>query len=106
MKRLKRRYLALKIDSDLSVSDRELIDAVWNAITRLYGEFGASLASLVLIDYDCEKKLAILRCNLSVINETRTALATIISISQKAVAVHVLAVSGTIKALRQKLKKN
>ncbi len=103
MKRLKRRYLALKVDSDFVPSDRELIDAAWSALTRLYGEVGASLANLVLIDYDDERKLAILRCNLNVINQVRTALATIIAITGKAVAVHVLAVSGTIKALREKL---
>jgi RNase P/RNase MRP subunit POP5 len=103
LKRLKRRYLALKVDSDFVPSDRELIDTVWGVLTRLYGEVGASLASLVLIDYDAQQKLAILRCNLIVINEVRTALATIISIADKASAVHVLAVSGTIKALRGKL---
>jgi RNase P/RNase MRP subunit POP5 len=104
LKRLKRRYLALRVDSDFAPSDRELIDTVWGVVTRLYGEVGASRASLVLIDYDTQKKLAILRCNLSVINEVRTALATIISIADKAAAVHVLAVSGTIKALRTRIR--
>ncbi len=95
--------MALKVDSDFVPSDRELIDTVWSALTRLYGEVGASLANLVLIDYDAQRKLAVLRCNLSVTNEVRTALATVISIADKAAAVHVLAVSGTIKALREKL---
>lgn len=103
LKRLKRRYLALKVDSDFVPSDRELIDATWSALTRLYGEVGASLANLVLIDYDNQRKLAILRCNLNVINEVRTSLATIIAITSNTAAVHVLAVSGTIKALREKL---
>jgi RNase P/RNase MRP subunit POP5 len=96
--------LALKVDSDFAPSDRELIDTVWGVVTRLYGEVGASRASLVLIDYDPQEKLAILRCNLSVINEVRAALATIVSITDKAVAVHVLAVSGTIKALRTRIR--
>jgi RNase P/RNase MRP subunit POP5 len=103
LKRFKRRYLALKIDSEFDVSDRELIDSIWGAVTRLYGEVGASLSNLVLIDHNCEQKLAILRCNLAVVNETRTAVATIISILEKPAAVHVLAISGTIKALREKL---
>jgi RNase P/RNase MRP subunit POP5 len=104
LKRLKRRYLALKFDSDFTPSDREVIDTFWNAVTKLYGEVGASMANLVLIDYDAEQKRAILRCNLSTISEVRTALATVIRINDKAAAVHVLAVSGTIKALRGKLE--
>jgi RNase P/RNase MRP subunit POP5 len=106
LKRLKRRYLALKFDSDFAFapSDREVIDTFWNAVTRLYGEVGASMANLVLIDYDAQQRLAILRCNLSLISEVRTALATVIRINDKAAAVHVLAVSGTIKALRGKLE--
>jgi RNase P/RNase MRP subunit POP5 len=96
--------LALRIDSDFAPVDRELMDTIWLVVTRLYGEVGASQANLVLIDYDAQIKLAILRCNLSVINEVRTALATVIAIADKAAAIHVLAVSGTIKALRGKLK--
>ena len=104
MKRLKRRYLALKVDSDFAPSEREVIDTIWGVVTRLYGEVGASLASLVLIDYNTQQKVAILRCNLIAFNEVRTAVATIISIADKASAVHVLAVSGTIKALRGKIR--
>ena len=100
MKRLKRRYLALQLDTDCAIAERELIDAVWGAVTKLYGEYGASLAGLALISYDHEKKLAVLRVNLAVANDLRAALATIISVEGKAVAVHVLGVSGTIKGLQ------
>ena len=104
MKRLKRRYLALQLDTDCSIAEREFMDAVWAAVTRLYGEYGASLAGLAFISYDSEGKLAVLRANLAVVNDVRAALATITSIGGKAVAVHVLGVSGTIKGLRFQFK--
>ena len=105
MKRTKRRYLALQLDmptGDLP-SDREFMDAVWGSITQLYGEYGASQANLVLINYAVEQKLAIIRVNLPALSNLRASIATIIQIADKPAAVHVLAVSGTIKALTKQL---
>ncbi|KON31349.1 hypothetical protein AC478_02985 [miscellaneous Crenarchaeota group-1 archaeon SG8-32-3] len=103
LKRFKRRYLALQLDSEGLPSRKEFIDAVWGAITKLYGEQGASQTSLVLIDYDLEKKTAILRTSLITLDLVRASLATITSIASKEAALHITAVSGTIKALRKKL---
>ncbi|MBN1357755.1 hypothetical protein JW988_03205 [Candidatus Bathyarchaeota archaeon] len=104
MKRVKRRYLALQLDSEALPSGKEFIDAVWGAVTKLYGEHGASLTSLALIDYDLDKKNAVLRTNLSTLNMVRASLATITSISDNEAAVHLKAISGTIKALHQKTR--
>ncbi len=101
MKRIKRRYLNLKIDTDAAIEEREFMDAVWAALYKLYGEFGASQASLALISFDSAEKHAVLRANLNVVDNVRAALASIIAVSGKAAAVHVLAVSGTIKSLRE-----
>lgn len=103
MKRLKRRYLALKLDVDNAPAEREFMDAVWSSVTRLYGEFGASLTSLALISFSSEEKVAVVRSNLVAVDNVRTALATITSLEGKAAAVHVLSVSGTIKALNKNL---
>jgi len=104
LKRVKRRYLALQIDSDEVPSRREFMDAVWGAVVKLHGEYGASLTSLSLIDYDEEEKMAVVRTSLAAVNLVRASLASITSMAGKETAVHVLAVSGTIKALREKLK--
>jgi RNase P/RNase MRP subunit POP5 len=94
----------LQVDSDDVPSRREFMDAVWGAVVKLYGEYGASLTSLSLIDYDVEKKTAVVRTSLATVNLVRASLASVTSVAGKEAAVHVLAVSGTIKALREKLK--
>ena len=104
MKRVKRRYLALQVDSDGAPTPKEFMDAVWSAVTKLYGEYGASLTSLTLIDYNAEKRIAVIRIALATVGMVRTSLASIMSIANREAAVHVVAVSGTIKSLREKLE--
>jgi RNase P/RNase MRP subunit POP5 len=99
LKRIKRRYLALQIDIDGVPSRKEFMDALWSAVVKLYGEYGASLTSLALIDYDAEKKTAMIRTSLATVDLVRASLASITFLAGKDAAVHVLAVSGTIKAL-------
>ena len=103
-KGIRRRYLALKIDSEEALSSREFMNAVWNSVLKLHGEYGASQTGLDLIDYDEEKKFAILRCMHKAVEMVRTAVASITKIGSKPVAVHVLKVSGTLKALYNKLR--
>lgn len=105
MKRVKRRYLRLQVDSDVRPNRKEFLDAIWSAVTKLYGEYGASLTSLALIDYDVEKKTAVIRTSLATLSLVRSSLATITSVSGSEAAVHVLAVSGTIKTLHEKTAK-
>ena len=104
LKKTRRRYLALKIDSDERFSSSEFISAVWDAVLKLYGEYGASRTGLALIDYDAEKKFAILRTAHTTVDMVRAALASITKIGDKPLAIHVLKVSGTIKALYKKIK--
>jgi RNase P/RNase MRP subunit POP5 len=104
LKRVKRRYLALQVDSDEAATPKEFIDAVWSAVTKLYGEYGASLTSLALIDYNAEKKMAVIRTALATVDIVRASLASITSLAGKEAAVHVVAVSGTIKALHEKVR--
>ncbi|MGQ9507147.1 MAG: Rpp14/Pop5 family protein [Candidatus Bathycorpusculaceae bacterium] len=103
MKKLRRRYLALKIDSDETFSSKDFMDEVWSAVSKLYGEYGASQTGLALIDYDMEKGFAVLRVAHTAVNIARTAIASITKIENKPATIHVLTVSGTIKALYKKM---
>jgi ribonuclease P/MRP protein subunit POP5 len=102
VKRIKRRYLALQLESEASPSGKEFLEALWGAVTRLYGEFGASQTGLALINYDEERKIAVIRVWLAALQSVRASLALITHLAGKDATVHVLAVSGTIKSLREK----
>jgi len=102
---MRRRYLALEIDSDGLFDSREFLDAVWSAVLKLYGEYGASHAGLTLIDYDMEKRFAVIRTVHTAVDMVRTALASMTRIGNKPVAIHILTVSGTIRSLHTKTKK-
>ncbi|MEM3704294.1 MAG: Rpp14/Pop5 family protein [Candidatus Bathyarchaeia archaeon] len=102
--RIRRRYLALKIDSEEKISQKELMDAIWEAVLRLYGEYGASKTSLTLIEYDAEENLAIIRAAHTEIENIRAAVATITEVAAKPAAVHILTGSGILKKLRRKMR--
>jgi len=104
MKRLKRRYLALQVETEVLPSELEFINAVWSSVMRLYGEVGASQTGLSLIDFDLERKVAVIRVSLASLNMVRSSLAAITSIVGKEASVQVLSVSGTLKALFSRLK--
>ena len=102
MRKAKRRYLALKIESDVMITADALMDTVWQAVQKLYGERGASISGLSLMIFEPQEKSAILRASREAVDMVRASIATITKIDGKPSAVHVLAVSGTIKSLRQK----
>ena len=99
MKRTKRRYLALQLEPQKMPREREFIDAIWGAITKLYGEVGASLSGLVLINFDGERRIFVIRVSLASLPSVRASLASVTSVAGESASVHVLAVSGTLKAL-------
>ena len=72
-------------------------------VTRLYGEYGASKTGLTLIDTNTEDCTAIIRATLATIDLVKAALAATTRIGNKSATIHVLSVSGTIKALQKKV---
>jgi ribonuclease P/MRP protein subunit POP5 len=99
LKRVKRRYLAVQLECEGLPSEREFMDAVWASVTKLYGEVGASLTGLALINFDGERKIFVVRSSLVSLPVVRASLATVTGVAGKAASMHVLAVSGTLKAL-------
>lgn len=104
LRKTKRRYLALEIDSTEMIEAQEFIDAVWSVIIRLYGEHGASKTGLTMIDYNMESKLALIRITNAASDIVRAAVATMTKMGGKPVGVHVIAVSGTIRALCKRVR--
>jgi len=76
------------------------MDAVWDAVLQLFGEYGASQAALTLVEYDPQKGYAVVRCSNKALEMVRASVASITKIDEKPVAMRVLRVSGTLKSLR------
>jgi len=100
-RRERRRYLKIEVESEQSINDRAFMDAVWDAVLQLFGEYGASQANLTLIQYDPQKGYAVVRCSNKALEMVRASIASITKIDEKPVAIHVLRVSGTLKSLRR-----
>lgn len=99
---VRRRYLALKVDSEETFDLRAVSDAVWDAVLRLFGEIGAGQAGLYMVGSDKEKSYMVLRCSHRALPMVRAAIASITKVGGKPATVHVLRVSGTLKALNRK----
>jgi RNase P/RNase MRP subunit POP5 len=100
---VKQRYLALKIESVESFEEEDVKDAVWSAVTQLFGEYGASQVGLFLVQYDRQRKEAVLRCSHKALERVHASIASVTKIGDKPVAMHVLRISGTLRALKKKL---
>jgi len=102
IRRVKQRYLALKVESAESFEEGDIRDAVWSAVIQLFGEYGASKAGLFLIEYDKQRKEAVLRCSHRALSMVHASVASVTKIKGKPAALHVLRVSGTLRALGKK----
>jgi len=101
--RVRRRYLALRVLSEELFSREDVVDAVWNALLRLFGEYGASQASFTFIEYRSGESWGVIRCSHRALDMVRASVASVTEIKEKPVAIDVLGVSGTLKALRKKV---
>ena len=102
IKRDKRRYLALNVESEQPFDDGEVLDAVHVSVLRLFGEYGASKAGIKLIKGVPEKRQLVLRCSHLMLEKVRAAIVSTVEVDGKAASVHVVGVSGTLKALSKK----
>jgi len=91
------------VECEASLDSRVVSDAVWNSVLRLFGEVGASQAGLYLVSFDKETNYAVLRCSHRALPMVKAAVASITKMGNQPAAVHVLRVSGTLKALNKKV---
>lgn len=97
------RYLAVKVDSQQLLEERDIIEAVWKAVAQLFGEYGASQIGFFLVKYDKQSKQAILRCSLKALPMVKASIASVTKMKEKPAAFHTLKISGTLKALLGKM---
>jgi ribonuclease P/MRP protein subunit POP5 len=102
VKREKRRYLALEVAGDQPVDEGAVLDAVQASVIRLFGEYGASKTNLKMIKSIPEKRQFVICCSHVMLEKVRAAIASIMEVNGKPAAMHVVGVSGTLKALSKK----
>jgi ribonuclease P/MRP protein subunit POP5 len=103
---MKQRYLALRAECDQPLGEKEVMNAVWDTIYQLFGEYGASQTALSKISWDEERKTLTVRCSHKMLDAVRAAIAAITVMDGKRAVIRVVAVSGTLKALRKKYLEN
>jgi ribonuclease P/MRP protein subunit POP5 len=106
IKRIKRRYLALNIESQQPFNEQEAMNAIESSILKLFGEYGASKADIRLIKTNPEKNQLTIRCSHLMLEKVRAAIALTTEVAGKPAAIHVINVSGTLKSLAKKTTKN
>jgi RNase P/RNase MRP subunit POP5 len=105
LKRVKRRYLALQLEFDGSLNESEFMSTLWTSIVKLFGEYGASLTNLSLIDYREDLRIAIIRVNLVALDIIRASVASVTSLANKPIVLNVVVASGTLKGLSGRIPK-
>jgi RNase P/RNase MRP subunit POP5 len=99
--RKRRRYLKFWIRGGDGFSVKEVADAIQRSTLVLYGIQGLSSIEPSLIDFEEDAQSGILRCNHGKLREMRASLAFLTSIGERAAAIHIDKVSGTIKSLKK-----
>lgn len=77
--------------------------AVSVSLLKLFGEYGASQAELAFIEYNPELRCLILRCSHKALDMVKASIAVVTNIRGEKAALHILYVSGTLRALRKRI---
>ena len=100
--REKKRYLLARIEPPLPDPDpKELYFAVLESVTSLFGD--AAAARMMPVVITCGAGYAQIRCIRGYEEQVRIALATLVSVGERRIALHPVATSGTLFALRRRI---
>ncbi|MGB9134310.1 MAG: Rpp14/Pop5 family protein [Candidatus Bathyarchaeia archaeon] len=97
--------MALEAESETLLDERDIMNAIWDMVYQLYGEFGASQTALHKVSWDDERKTLTIRCSHKMLEMVRAAVTALTEINEKSAAIRVVAVSGTLKALKKKTQR-
>ena len=102
--REKRRYILVSVEpSGVTIDRKDLYYAICDANTSLWGDETASVINPAVIV--SEGQYVIIRCRRGTERELSIALSTITSCRDHHIALRIVAASGTIETLREKIKK-
>jgi len=100
--REKKRYLLARIEPPLPDPDpKELYFAVLESVTSLFGD--AAAARMMPVVITCGAGYAQIRCIRGYEEQVRIALAALASVGERRIALHPVATSGTLFALRRRI---
>jgi ribonuclease P/MRP protein subunit POP5 len=99
----KRRYLLVRVDpAGTPVDQKELYYAVSDAITSLWGD---AMAAVIVQAVICaEGDYVVIRCRRGSERELAIALSTITAVRDTRIALRIIAASGTIDSLRDRMR--
>jgi ribonuclease P/MRP protein subunit POP5 len=102
--REKRRYILVSVEPSGTIIDRkDLYFAVCEATTSLWGDVTAAVISPAVIT--SEGQYVIIRCRRGTERELSIALSTITCCRDRGIALRIIAASGTIDTLRERIQK-
>jgi ribonuclease P/MRP protein subunit POP5 len=94
--------VAFRVFSQEPVTREEVVRAIWRESAGFLGENRLSELELWVLDYDGEKQQGFLTCTHRGVEVVKACLTLISAAQEKKIMVHVLGVSGTVKALNRK----
>lgn len=94
------RHILFEVEGNFT--EDEVKKGINSAALRFFGEYGISFLNLKLIEYDSGKKIGILQCDRSKVDEILGFLALITELNGKKARVISKRTSGTIKKLKEK----
>ncbi len=99
----KRRYLLVRVDPEgTPVEQKELYFAISDAITSLWGDAAASLIQQAVVA--AEGQYVMVRCLRGTERELAVALSTVTSCRDVKLALRIIAASGTLESLRERIR--
>jgi ribonuclease P/MRP protein subunit POP5 len=99
---MKKRYVGFRVYSSEPVARDEVVRAIWSETLGFLGERTASELELWVLDYDEARQVGFLVCSHKQVDKVKACLTLVSSVKDKRLMVHVLGVSGTVKALNRK----
>jgi ribonuclease P/MRP protein subunit POP5 len=100
--REKKRYILVRIEPPFPDPDpKELYFVVLESVTSLFGD--AQTARMMPVVITCGRGYALIRCTRGYEEQTRIALVTVSSVAERKIALHPVATSGTLLALKRRI---